>query len=211
MAASDVDIVSQALELLGDDPIGGFDESRSAATGGRFYEDVTNSLLVRYPWKFCRKFVKLSRTNVTPPAQWRYEFQLPGDIGIPGVYALYRSDAQGETPFKAYQIVNNKKLYADVLELWMQYTIRPPESDWPAHFYQLAIYAMAAQLAKPITEDTELLTHWWQVAYGVPSDNLRGGYFAVAAQIDAQQDPPARLEEYTLVQARLGDGLPDFR
>lgn len=211
MGSSSIDICSQALDRLGIPPISSFQDNRVAATCGRIYDDLMNSLMASYPWNFCRKYVALSRTNVTPTAQWPFEFQLPGDIVIPGVYALYESNAQGAPPFKNFEIVNNKKLLTVAPTLFMSYTIRPPESDWPAHFYQLAIYAMTTDLAKPLTEDNALFELWKTFTYGVPSDNMRGGYMATARTIDAQQDPPARLHEYSLIEARVGDGLPDFR
>lgn len=211
MAQSDVDLCSQALERLGLPPISSFVESRNAATCGRLYDGVMNSLLGSYPWKFTRKFSALSRTAVTPLAQWKFEFQLPPDIVLPGNYAVYRSSATGAPPFKNFQIVNNAKLLADEQTLFMEHTIRPPEGDWPPHFYQLAIYAMTADLAKPITEDNALAKDWREFTYGTPSENGRGGYWSQATTVDAQQDPPARLQEFTLIEARVGDGLPDFR
>lgn len=211
MGSSAVDICSQALDRLGIPPISSFEDNRVAATCGRLYDDLMDSLLARYPWNFTRKYAALSRTNVTPTAQWRFEFQLPGDIVIPGLYAIYRSAAVGEPPFKVFEIVNNKKLLCNEPTLFISYTIRPPESDWPAHFYQLAIYAMTTELAKPLTEDNALFETWRQYTYGVPSENGEGGYYSTAKRIDAQQDPPARLFEYTLIEARVGDGLPDFR
>lgn len=211
MAASDIDICAQALELLGLPPISGFDDDRTGATCGRHYDDLMDTLMAIYPWKFCRKYVALSRTVVTPPLQWRFEYVLPPDIVLPGVYSVYDNSAEGAAPFKHYEIVNNKRLYADAQQLFMSYTIRPPEGDWPPHFYNLAILAVAARLAKPLTEDNELAVHWQGVAFGSPSEAGQGGFFRTARNTDAQQSPPARLHEYTLLEARVGDGLPDFR
>lgn len=211
MGSSAVDICSQALDRLGIPPISSFEDNRVAATCGRIYDDLMDSLLARYPWNFTRKYAALTRTNVTPTAQWKFEFQLPGDIVLPGVYAVYRTSAESEPPFKNFEIVNNKKLLTDHPTLFMAYTIRPPESDWPAHFYQLAIYAMTAELAKPLTEDNALFELWRSFTYGTPGEAGSGGYYKTATRIDSQQDPPAQLLEYTLIEARVGDGLPDFR
>lgn len=211
MGSSAIDICSQALDRLGFPPISSFEDNRTAATCGRIYPDLMNSLMARYPWRFTRKFAALSRTNVTPLAQWKFEYQLPADIVIPGIYAIYQTNAEGEAPFKDYEVVNNKKLYANVPTLFISYTIRPPEGDWPAHFYQLAIYVVTAELAKPLTEDNELTQEWRQFTYGPPSDNGHGGYYAIATLADAQEAPPARLQEYTLIEARLGTGIPDLR
>ena len=211
MGSSAVDICSQALDRLGIPPISSFEDNRVAATCGRLYDDLMDTLISRYPWNFARKYAALSRTNGIPLAQWRFEFQLPGDILLPGVYAIYRTAAEGEPPFKIYEIVANKKLLCNEPQLFISYTIRPPESDWPSHFYQLAIYALTVELAKPLTEDNALMQEWRQFTYGVPSDNGEGGYFGTAKRVDSQQDPPARLFEHTLIEARVGDGLPDFR
>lgn len=211
MGSSAIDICSQALDRLGIPPISSFEDNRVAATCGRIYDDLMDSLFARYPWNFARKYAALSRTNVTPTAQWRFEFVLPPDLVLPGVYAIYRSSQPSEPPFKLYEIVANTRLLTDEPQLFIAYTIRPPENEWPAHFYQLAIYAVTAELAKPLTEDNELMDTWMRFTYGVPSDNGQGGYYKTAARLDSQQDPPAQLHEYTLIEARVGDGLPDFR
>ena len=210
MASSAEDICSQALDLLGVPPISSFEDNRVAATCGRLFDTQMNSLFAAYPWNFTIKYVQLSRTSNTPVAQWQYEFLLPSDLVLPSVYAVFRTEAVGEPPLKLYEITNNRRLLANELEIYMQYSLRPPVADWPSHFYLLAIYAMAAILAMPVTEDQALADKWEQKAFGVPSDNGQGGYFAQAARRDAQQDPPRRLVEHTLIEARVGDGLPDF-
>lgn len=211
MAASDVDICSQALDFLGIPPISSFEDNRVAATCGRLFDTQMNALFAAYPWNFTIKYVQLNRTSTVPVAQWQYEFLLPSDLVLPSVYAVFRTEAVGEPALKEYEITNNRRLLANELEIYMQYSIRPPVPEWPSHFYMLAVYAMAAALAMPITEDVDLAQLWNQKAFGVPSDNGQGGYFANAARRDAQQDPPRRLTEYTLIEARVGDGLPDFR
>ena len=211
MGSSATDICSQALDRLGIPPISSFEDNRVAATCGRIYDDLMDSLIARYPWNFTRKYAALSRTNVTPLAQWKFEYQLPGDMVDPGLYAIYRTSAESEPPFKVFEVVGDRKLLANEQQLFISYTIRPPESDWPPHFYQLAIYAMTAELAKPLTEDNALMQEWRVFTYGTPQDQGEGGYFGTAKRIDSQMDPPARLFEYTLIEARVGDGLPDFR
>ncbi len=208
---SDVDICSQALEQLGQDPIGSFEEGAAAATAGRAYPTAIRKLLGCYPWKFIRTNAQLDRTNEEPTAVWRYEFQLPGDLLAPGLYSIYRSKAQGSPPFKEYSVKENRRIWANEQELWIEYSRQAPESEFPPHVYALAIDVMTARLAKPITEDDDIAAYWNQKAYGVPSDNGAGGHMAQARLVDSQQSPPATVFEYSLIEARVGTGLPYYR
>lgn len=204
MAASDVDICSQALELLGARRIGSFEENDAAGTCGRLYPDRTNTLLGAYPWRFAQRQAKLDRLSDAPSQEWRYRHQLPPGMVHPGVMAVKASGGIGAPVVKDFEIFKNE-IHSNFLELWVEYTVRPPETEWPPHFYQLAIYAMAAHLAMPITEDTTKAAFWNEVAFGTPAEEGQGGYFRTARRTDAQQQPTQVLEDFAFVSARFGD------
>ena len=211
MAQSDVDICSQALEQLGQNPIGSFQQNTSAATAGRAYPTAIRELLGCYPWKFCKTIAQLDRTNEEPAAQWRFEYQLPGDMLDPSLYAIYRDRAQGSPAFKEYAVKDQRRIWSNEQELWIEYGRQPGEAEFPPHFYSLAISVMTAKLAKPITEDDAIADYWSAKAYGTPQDNGMGGHMAKARLVDAQQSPPATVFEYSLIEARIGTGLPYYR
>lgn len=210
MGSTDIDICSQALDRLGIPPISSFEDNRVAATCGRIYTDLTNRLLMEYPWDFARALAAMQREVTGPAGLWKYSFLLPVDMVRPGVYAVYTSSNINQAPFKVYEVAG-KKILTDSPTLFIAYTKRPPESDWPPHFYQLAIYAMAAEMAMPLTEDPATADAARVIAYGQPGESGRGGFMRTARTRDSQSDPSARVMDYTLIEARLGDGLPDLR
>lgn len=203
MGASDIDICSQSLDRLGIPPISSFEDNRVAATCGRIYGDLINRLLAEYPWNFARAFASLDR-EVNPPAGlWQYSYLLPSDLVRPSVYAIYRTSDTNQAPFKEYEVAG-KKILSDSPTLFIAYSRRPPEGDWPPHFYQLAIYATTAELAMPLTEDTAKAKDTREIAYGTPVESGRGGYMRTARTRDSQSDPTARIEDFTLIDAHLG-------
>lgn len=209
MAASAVDICSQALDLIGGPaPITSFTDNNVAAVCGRLYDTEMNALLGGYPWRFAMKHADLQRESTTPAGRYTYEFTMPTDIVQPGVFELYRSNSIGEPTFSDYTLGLNANggqvILTDEAALFMVYTIRPPESQWPPHFYKLATLAMAAKVAKPVTEDQNTAEYWFERAFGVPSDNGQGGYFGVAKHIDAQQAPMQSIQDFTLIAAHQG-------
>lgn len=208
MASSEIDICSQALDLIGAPPISSFEDNRVAATCGRLYDTQMNDLLARYPWRFAQKHADLQRENSTPAGRYTYEFTMPSDAVQPNIFELYRSSAIGEPTLSDYTLGlnanGNQVILTDEPALFMVYGIRPPEAQWPPHFYKLAVLAMAAVLAKPITEDTDTANYWQEQAFGVPSDNGEGGFLGTAKRIDAQQAPLQQIQDFTLIAAHQG-------
>ena len=77
-----------------------------------------------------------------------------------------------------------------------------PEYAMPSYFIQLLKYQMAWHIAEAITEQQEKSTKWQRVALGDPSENMRGGYFRVAANIDGQNQPTRVIEDFSLIAVR---------
>ena len=102
MAAGDtgVSICSDALILLGAKPISSFNDGTDEANScDRLYSDIRDTTLTMYPWSFAYKKVKLARLVTTPTAEWKYEYQLPGDrLGNPR--ALFQTNNTFARPVK---------------------------------------------------------------------------------------------------------------
>jgi hypothetical protein len=79
-ATSEVQICSNALLLLGQNPISSFDdEGDSALLASNLWPTVRDAVLRSHPWNCAMKRVVLS-PDLTPPAfDWSYAFTLPGD------------------------------------------------------------------------------------------------------------------------------------
>ena len=63
---------------------------------------------------------------------------------------------------------------------------------------------MTAELAMPITEDSERAAYWHEKAYGTPQENGLGGYTRTARFRDAQQAPGVKVSDFSLMQAHWG-------
>lgn len=166
----------------------------------RLYPNVRDSTLVMYPWTFTLKKVQLAQLITTPGSVWEYEYQLPGDR-LANPRAVYDTDAVGAYPQKDWEIQGDK-LLTNLPAVYIDYQYQTPEYAMPSYFVQLLKYQMAWHIAEAITEQQDKSAKWQRVALGDPSENMRGGYFRVAANIDGQNQPARVIEDYSLIAVR---------
>jgi hypothetical protein len=92
-----------------------------------------------------------------------------------------------------FRIARNA-LNTDADTVMLTYIFRPDESEFPPYFAMAMIARLAAEFCIPVTEDTERANAMYRLS------DLE---FARARQIDAQQDTPGRIEDFSLIDARL--------
>lgn len=203
MAAGDtgVKICSDALILLGAEAISSFNDGTDRSNAcDRLYHGVRDMALMMYPWSFAYKKVQLARLVTTPNTEWTYEYQLPGDrLGNPR--AVYTTSQPYARVFKDWEIQGDK-LLTNEKTIYIDYPYSTPEYAMPQYFIQFLRYAMAWHLAYPITEQQDKTVYWQGVAVGAPSENGRGGFFRQAMLMDSQGNPPAVIEDFSLVDVR---------
>lgn len=203
MAAGDtgVRICSDALLLLGAKAITSFnDGTDSSSVCDRLYPNVRDSTLTMYRWSFSMKKIALAQLVTAPGSYWKYAYQLPGDrLGNP--MTVYPSSNVG-TPIDKDWEIQGDQLLTNLTAVFIDYQYSVPEYAMPPYFVQLLKYQMAWHIAEAITEQQDKSLRWQRVALGDPAENMRGGYFRQACQMDAQGNPNRVIEDYTLVAVR---------
>lgn len=204
MASGDtkLSICSDALVMLGSTPLSSFSDGTDEATiADRLYDDIRDTLLMQYAYSWSIKKVKLARLSDAPISEWTYKFQLPGDI-LGNPKAAFISGSAGARPVNDFEIYSDG-LLADYEEVWIDYQFRPEPALFPPYFVKLLKTALAADFAEPVTDQVTKADYYRVLAYGSPSENMRGGLARVAMNIDGVDRPPQVIEDFPLTDIRF--------
>lgn len=147
-----IGLISKALILLGEKPLTSLSDNRYGATvGANMFEILFESELQNngHGWHFCRTKASLSQLVATPLNEYQYAYQLPSDMLLP----------VGTTPKIEYEIFGDR-LYTNKSEVDLEYKFKPEISACPAYFNLLIVYALARNMAKPITESDATAGKW---------------------------------------------------
>jgi hypothetical protein len=188
MALTSIALCARALVKLGARSIASFDEGTAEAEiAAVLYPSIRDGLLSAHPWSFATAQATLARLARTPVADHAFAYQLPADF----LRALsLGSGTRGRGV--EYRVVESA-LHCDADAVVLSYVFRPDETGFPPFFDTLLIATLAAEFCLPVTESTtraELLRRTAE------------SEFRRARLIDAQQDTPQRIEDFTLVEAR---------
>ena len=204
MAAGDTDvsICSDALIMLGAQPISSFTEGSDAAQAcDRLYPDLRDSIISRYPWTWSQKKVQVARLSTAPKNEWLYAYQLPGDM-LSGVQAVFASSGTNERPLRYDWEVYGDQLYTNLTTVYIDYQATVDESKMPNYFVHLLRVAVAAELGLVITDQISKTEFYRAMAFGTPGEQGRGGLFREAMNIDSRGAPPQVIEDYSLIEVR---------
>lgn len=183
--ASDIDIASNALILIGDNPISSFTEPGAGPeAAANLYPDTYKQLLSEHPWTFALKEQKLNQLSQTPDplTNWQFAYQNPTDL------IRYWSIM----PFSNYAMVGNL-VYSNQNELLARYVFRVAESLLPPHFQKALEYKLAADFALLVTEDnskSQIFEKKYRTAIGQ------------ARTIDSQSHPQQPIIDQPFTDAR---------
>lgn len=186
--ASSISICSNALLILGSQPINDFDEGTDfARLCSNMYPSVRNDLLRKHPWNCAVKRVVLSPSTTPPAFGFRNQFPLPGDL----VRVLSVGEIHDDIAYR----IEGSKLLANESTIKLRYIWRNEvESTWDEALVQLAETTMAAKLAYAVTGSASLRDSLTQEAAFL----LRQ-----ARSIDGQEDPPEELGGYPTFESRF--------
>lgn len=190
--ASKVDIVSNALILIGHPAISSFDadQGAGATVGAALFDSTLQYMLSTTYWRFSVKQQQLSRLSAQPLKNWEYAHQIPTDA-----ITIHRV-----TPRTRYQIFEDK-IYSDQQDLWADYTFQVEAESLPLYFVQAMQYKLASDFAISITNDTQK-----NQLYEQKYLNELG----IAMAADAKSHPPEPIQDQPFTDVRLGYGYSFF-
>lgn len=142
--ATKIDMISNALILIGDQPLNDLHEDRDAATFSRnLYDGIALAELSKHYWGFARRKQVLSEVVTTlPDKEYQRVYQLPADLLV--LMKTYPNAFD-------YQIYG-KQIYTNARITSVDYIANVPESEWPPYFEKMMEYALAVDLSIPVRD-----------------------------------------------------------
>lgn len=189
MSLSNVELCSAALVKLGAEGISSFsDGTTEADVANTLYDIVCDGLLGTHPWSFATAHAELVQLPTTPLTDFGYAFELPTDF-IKGLSAGDECRGRGAV----YQIIG-REVHTNYEDITFAYIKRADEADFPAYFVSALVNRLAAEFCLPLTENSSRS----ELLFKLADTELK-----LAKLIDSQQDTPPRVEDFTLIEARL--------
>jgi hypothetical protein len=146
MAINDADIriCAAALQLIGAEEIGSFDdETREARLCAAIYPTLKENLLQKNTWRFSVRQEQLNRLVATPLFGFNYAYSLPSDF--------LRLIGKSNTSIP-HQIFENK-VYTDSDTLYANLQYNVDAQYFPGYFVHLMQLELAGLLASALLED----------------------------------------------------------
>jgi hypothetical protein len=187
--ATDIEICSRALILVGDKAISSLTEQTTRATiCANLYPIAKAQMLRCHVWNCAIKRVALAAAAGAPAYEWSHWFTKPGD--------WLRLLDVGDCGKDDYAFEGNRIL-ANQSSLKLRYVANVTEGVWDASLTDVMVLRMAADLAYPITKSTSLA----QLKGQEYRDALR-----LAKAVDGQENPPDSFGDSPFIQARSTTG-----
>jgi len=189
--ASAIDMASNALILIGDNPISSFEDAGAGAqAAGALYPDTKRRLLSEHPWSFALKQQRLNKLSQKPDTLTNYTnaFQIPADL-----IRLWNLQPWGD-----YMIVGDL-IYTNQSELLATYVYDVEEVQFPPHMVKAMEYNLASEFAISIMENEKLATLFTEKALIFTSK---------AMATDSQSRPQSAIVDSPLINTRFSGDQP---
>ena len=184
--ASKIQLISNALILIGDLPVTSLSgNSRAETVANNLYDSVVQNELTKFRWGFARKKAQLSLTAESPIGnEWQYSYQLPADLLV-----LIKLN-----PNIKYQIIGDK-VYCNISgSLFCDYIASAPESEWPPYFSKMIEYALAMEFAPSIRDSASSMQLMAQQYINASR---------MARYTDSQQHPQTPIQDRPFINVRF--------
>lgn len=190
--ASFVEITSNALRLLGDDPITSLTEdSERARLVNALYEEVRDEVTRAAMWNCAKDRQVLASLATTPAFGWSFYHQLPSTCLR--VVDVLSGDIRVEHEIEGRKLMTDE---SSVNLIFLKKITDPNDMD--SLFIGAYTAKLAAELAEPITGSRSLAEQMWQ---------LYERKVREARTIDSQEGTVSNLDIQQLVDARAGTVL----
>lgn len=192
--ATDVQICSNALQLLGDTAIASLsppDDTDAAKLAANLYPQIREWVLRSHNWKCATKRVILAPDAVAPAFDYTYAFSVPDDW-LRTLQVGQRGDPVD------YQIEGRKYLCDDAVFYLVYIFNNKVEATFDSMLVHMLTLAMKAAMAYPITKSTSMATTCMQ--------ELQMELKRTRA-VDGQDAPPETLGDFHLLNAGLATGF----
>ena len=183
---SDISICSNALLLLGANPIDSFNDGTvESEAASNFYPVIYGSTLSERRWTFNTVEGQISKLTATPNNDWDFQYQLPSDL-----LTLHKT---WPTTLE-YDLYKNKLLYTDYDgEIWIDYQFKPNEVSLPDYFRDYLELRLAERFCIPVTEDKAKL----QMIQGMVKEAR-----IISRNTDAKQRKNIGIKDSPLIDVR---------
>lgn len=184
--ASKIDLISNALILIGDNPISSvIGNSRAQTVAANLYDNIVQNELTKHRWGFARRKAQLSLLVDEPlDDDWRSIYQLPTDLLV-----LIKLN-----PNTSYQIYGDK-VYTNLSQtLHCDYIRNVSESEWPVYFAKMIEYALARDFASSVRDSAS------------SADRMAAEYLnasRMARYTDSQQHPQTAIIDRPFINVRF--------
>ena len=150
--AADISLASNALLLLGHDPIASFTEATAGAEiAENLYEHSYKAILTTHRWRFATKQARLAKLAAKPLSVFSNQFQMPTDL-------LYLIRPVNVRNYEVYE----DKIYAHEDSLDIEYIYDIASDMLPSYYAKMFEFYLASQFAIPITGDIDKASYFSQ-------------------------------------------------
>lgn len=194
-----VELCSQALVLIGAQPIASFsDGTTEAVVASQLYEATAQDMLTRHRWRFATRQRQLQPTTLAedglmPDDRWTAFYQLPVDCLL--VHGVTVRGFALEYDRQRDLVLTNTQPEDEVVLI---YSYRAPESTWPPYFDAAMRFQLASIFALSVANRETLAESMERAA-------LR--QMAAARNIDSQSRTTGQLDVSRIVRARRTIGV----
>lgn len=158
MAVTKEGIAQKALQMIGANTIASFDDGTTEANFMNvMYEEVVSNALSEHPWSFASALTDITsnRLLAEPEALWDAKYQIPVNLSLTSVHAVYISDS----PQKFDRFEDDIYINAsDSDTVILRYGFRPSEANWPDYFRLYVIAKLALFAAISITRNDVVIS-----------------------------------------------------